>query len=425
MDLIALQDREVKKHVGAVHVSGRLSLMQRKVSNVLLMNAYEDMLGKDVHRIAVKDLAEIVGFDSNNRAVLKDAVKSLMSLVLEWNILDARGREGWEAMPMLAYAAIKGGYCSYAYPERLKEKFYNPEIYARISIGMQRRFSSGYALTLHENLVRFRKVGSSGWLTVETLKTLLGVEGNAYYTEFRRFNSKILKPAVSEINANSDIKVGAEVRREARRVSAVRFLVSDNHQLSLFRDDPLFERLVDFGLTEKQAKDALQSHESDYIGENLDIVEGLLEAGRIKSTLAAATMDALKTDYRKRPARLEQKKNERTSEAAAERAARQAAKAEAERRQALEIAFEARQLDAAIGALSEDQRHDLERDFVAGLEDRSIPGALVVLESFRRSGFDSAGVRCAFRTFQRARLMADKKPDEAAFVRFVREREVF
>ena len=43
-----------------------------------------------------------------------------MSLVLEWNILDDRGREGWEAMPMLAYAAIKGGHCSYAYPERLE-----------------------------------------------------------------------------------------------------------------------------------------------------------------------------------------------------------------------------------------------------------------------------------------------------------------
>jgi hypothetical protein len=423
MDLIALQDREVKKHVGAVHVSGRLSLMQRKVSNVLLMNAYDDMLGKDLHRIAVKDLAEIVGFDSNNREVLKDAVKSLMSLVLEWNILDDRGREGWEAMPMLAYAAIKGGYCAYAYPERLKEKFYNPEIYARISISMQRKFSSGYALTLHENLVRFRKVGSSGWLAVETLKTLLGVEGNAYYTEFRRFNSKILKPAVREINANSDIKVEAEVRRETRRVSAVRFLVSDTHQLSLFRDHPLYERMLDFGLTEKQAKDALQAHESDYIRENLDIVEGLLEAGRIKSTLAAASVDALRNDYRKHPARREQGQERRKADAVAERAARLAAAAEAECRQALEMEFEARQLDAAIAALSETERQHLERAFIAGLEDRSLAGALILLEFFRRSGFESAGVRCAFRTFQRDRLMKGQKPDEAAFARFVEERE--
>jgi hypothetical protein len=228
---------------------------------------------------------------------------------------------------------------------------------------------------------------------------------------------------VREINTNADIKVEAEVRREARRVSAVRFLVSDTHQLSLFRDDPLFERLVDFGLTEKQARDALQTHESDYIGDNLAIVEGLLEAGRIKSSLAAATVDALKTDYRKTPARREQRQNERTADAAAERAARQAAALEADRRQALEMEFEARQLDAAIAALSETERQALERAFIAGLEDRSIAGALILLESFRRSGLESAGIRCAFRTFQRDRLMKGQKPDEAAFARFVAERE--
>lgn len=424
MDIIPLQDREVKKHVGAVHVSGRLSLMQRKVSNVLLMNAYDDMLSKDLHRISVKDLAEIVGFDSNNRDILKDAVKSLMSLVLEWNILDDRGREGWEAMPMLAYAAIKGGYCSYSYPERLKEKFYNPEIYARISISMQRKFSSGYALTLHENLIRFRRVGSTGWMTIDKVKKLLGVDGNAYYNEFRRFNSKILKPAVQEINENSDIKVEMDVQREARRAVGLRFSVKNNHQLSLFREDPLFERMVDFGLTEKQAKEALQTHDSEYIRENLDIVEGLLEAGRIKSTLAATSVDALKNDYRRKPTRKEEDEQKRKNNLASELAAREAAKAAAERRQALESEFEARELDAAIAALSDEERQDLENAFVAGLEDRSISGALFFLESYKKVGFESAGVRCAFRAFLRQKLMKEKKLDKEAFERYVAEREL-
>ena len=54
VDLIAFENRDVKKNVGAIHVSGRLSLMQRKVSNVLLMNAYEEMNEKEIHRIPVR-----------------------------------------------------------------------------------------------------------------------------------------------------------------------------------------------------------------------------------------------------------------------------------------------------------------------------------------------------------------------------------
>ena len=34
---------ELKKHVGAIHVKAHLSLLQRKLSNVLLLNAYEEL----------------------------------------------------------------------------------------------------------------------------------------------------------------------------------------------------------------------------------------------------------------------------------------------------------------------------------------------------------------------------------------------
>lgn len=134
-------------------------------------------------------------------------------------------------------------------------------------------------------------------------------------------------------------------------------------------------------------------------------------------------MDTLRNDYRKQPARREQGQERRTADAATERAARLAAAAEAERRQALEMEFEARQLDGAIATLSEDERQAQERAFIVGLEDRSLAGALILLESFHKSGFDSAGVRCALRIFQRVWLLTLQKPDEAAFARFVEERE--
>ena len=39
----ALRRGAVKKHVAAIHVSGKLTLLQRKLSNVLLLNAYDTL----------------------------------------------------------------------------------------------------------------------------------------------------------------------------------------------------------------------------------------------------------------------------------------------------------------------------------------------------------------------------------------------
>lgn len=47
------KNRELKKHVAIIHSSNKISLLQRKISNALLFNAYDDLLTKDEHEIHV------------------------------------------------------------------------------------------------------------------------------------------------------------------------------------------------------------------------------------------------------------------------------------------------------------------------------------------------------------------------------------
>ena len=53
----ALRRGAVKKNVAAIHVSGKLTLLQRKLSNVLLLNAYDTLTSQARHQI------EILGVD--------------------------------------------------------------------------------------------------------------------------------------------------------------------------------------------------------------------------------------------------------------------------------------------------------------------------------------------------------------------------
>jgi hypothetical protein len=318
---------ELKKHIGAVHVKGKLSLLQRKVSNVLLLNAYDQLPDDAVseHRIELRTLADAAGFDSNDHELLRSALEALVDVKIRWNILSPEGEEEWGVSTFLAQAVTRGGVCYYAYAPGLRRRLFNPSIYARINLGVQERFASSYALALYENCVRFRKVGSTGWLALETWRDLLGV-GEGQYEEFKYLKRSVLKPAVEEVNAHSDIRVTLEAKRKKRRVVALKFAIEENAQLHLelaaenasagrelsaarLPDpvtlapspdellDPLQKRLTTFGLTTAQALDLATEYAADRIERNLDHVTQALGGGRSVRSVPAFTIEAIRKDY--------------------------------------------------------------------------------------------------------------------------------
>lgn len=441
-----LADQNLKKHVAAVHINNRLTLTQRKASNVLLYNAYENLMTARVHRIRVKDLAEAIGFNTNNLEPLKEALKTLARTVLEWNILDENGaHEEWGATTLLAQAVIKHGYCIYAYSPDLCEKLYRPEIYALLNLSIQRKFSSSYALALYENCLRYRRVGTTGWIGLDNLKRLMGInETDAYYQDFRKFNDKVVKPAARQVNDTSDLFLDIEYQRSNRKVAAVRFRVSDNPQMLLFAqrqaaltaalekekretppaEDPvktisenesgerlerLREKLQVLGLNARQIRTALASHDSAYLEGNIAIVEHDLATGKVQN-LPAYLLAALRDDYRPAtqqtlPIPVRAPDSSPMAEPPSE-----SPEMWMER---LRLQFQAECLQSALDRLTPDQRQALEEGYVAQLEQSQGFEMRLILGRYRKNGLSSRMVESHFRTFARTRLVAEL--DEAEF----------
>lgn len=223
---------ELKKAAPAIHVAsknGRLSFLQRKVGNILLYNAYPDLLSKEIHSIRVKDLAESVGFNSNDYELLKASLKQLRNIAIEWNVLSNEGKEKWGISSMIAEAQIENGLITYSYPPMLRKLLFDPEIFARIDLRVQKRFSGNYSLSLYENCYRFKSNGTTGVIPLEIWKKLIGVEAGGTYEVFKNLNRKIIKPAIEEINSVSDIQVTVEYVKEGRKVVGLMFVISDNN----------------------------------------------------------------------------------------------------------------------------------------------------------------------------------------------------
>lgn len=252
---------EVRKHVSAVHVSGELSLLERRLVNLLLLNAYDDLPAKRKFSLPVSTLYTMLDVKSNNLDHLKKALLGIMSTPITFDLFNEKKKGKWDASPPLSYAGIDDGICTYEYSEYLAERLANPDIYAVISIGVQRKLKGAYALALYENCVRYVKrpgyPHGTGWITVDMWRQLLGARSDLY-DAFKRFSDKVLKPAIAEVNALSNITITPEYKRENRSVVAIRFDVEYVRQQSLLdlseneeaviRASELFGRLNAIGI---------------------------------------------------------------------------------------------------------------------------------------------------------------------------------
>ena len=276
----ALRRSSVKKHVAAIHVSGKLTLLQRKLSNVLLLNAYDTLITNQVHMIDARTLCLMVGYNSNDMDTLKASLRGLAETVAEWDMLDDKGQQEWGVSSLLSYARLKGGVCEYAYSPALAAKLNDPKVFALINLNIQRKFTSGHALALYENCYRFVRTGSTGWWPLELFRRLMGVDGSEYYAVFKHLNAKIIKPAVTEVNRTSNIVVEPEIRKRGRAVTDIRFRITENPQLAILdlddgagvRRSDVYERLRGLGVSDRLARQWIAEHGEAQVSEKLAYV---------------------------------------------------------------------------------------------------------------------------------------------------------
>ncbi|KJZ18469.1 replication initiation protein [Loktanella sp. S4079] len=295
----ALRRAEVKKNVAAIHVSGKLTLLQRKLSNVLLLNAYDTLIHKQSHAIDARTLCTMIGYNSNDMETLKQSLRGLVETSAEWDMLDENGQQEWGVSSLLAYAKLKGGVCEYSYSAALAEKLHDPKVFALINLNIQRRFTSGHALALYENCYRFVRTGSTGWWPLDLFRRLMGVNDSAYYEVFKHLNAKVIKPAVAEVNKTSNIIVTPETRKMGRAVTEIRFKIAKNPQLSILdlddgegvRNEPVYEKLIGQGVSDRLARQWIKEHGAAHVADKIDYVAARKGVQNPVSYLTAALRD--------------------------------------------------------------------------------------------------------------------------------------
>jgi plasmid replication initiation protein len=416
---VSRDNQILKKHVAAIHIGAKLSLLQRKLVNALLYNAYDQLLTAQEHEISASVLCEMIGFDSKNISYLKGALKGLMETVVEFDVLEEDGERSWEAMVLLPYAKIKGGTCTYRYERALAEKLYHPDVYSKINLSVLREMNSAHALVLYENCYRFEGIGHTAWWDVDVFRKLMGVDAMSSYKPFKALNRNVIQPAMKEVNKLSNIQIEMETRMKGRSVTGLRFIVRPNRQLSLVgmetEDDitrmPAYQALLAEGISKTLARAWVLEYDEEYIFDKLDLAGSEAAKGKIKSSKAGFLKAAVEQDFHN-----ENAAKKKALDAAQEaKAARQKLEGELEalKKAARDAESDYRHscveiIEEAFQELSEGQREAVTAEFQLTL------GSTIYVNAFKKGGWKDRLTFPDIKKFWEARGLVLPSPGEWA-----------
>lgn len=375
VEKLSAVEQRLKKSVGAIHSSGNLTLVQRKLANVLLYSAYDNLLSKRTHTIPVSIMSAMMGWDASNRIDhLKDALLALQQNTIQFNLRED-GHEVWESMSMLSYAQIKNGVCTWRYDEALAEKLYDPAMFAMINLKVQRQLDTAYALNLYENLYRFRNTnqGSTGEWSLGFFREIIGATAS-YYDDYRELNRKIIKPSLEKINRDTDIEATMVPVKVSRQVVGLKFFVrekTDEEKAKMpstlpgtspkdgidafaeVRNKEAFKALTKHGISERLAFAWIQERGEQAVIDLVAYTEERDSQNLIKTNtrtylthLVKSGAEVGQTEYEKEKAKAQQAKVRETQ-----------TEAQKARAKELEVEYQAERSRESLKALTLEERH--------------------------------------------------------------------
>ena len=294
--------RKTNEAIGLRLREGRLSLLSRKILNVMFYHAQNLTLGQNapidspVNRkyfwVPLSEVAKDSAYDSKDTALLKEHIEELQNIKLHME-----DEHQWTSERLVSSVKLvnpsglnkRGGmlWFGYAFPPEVFELIKNPGTYTKLSIYYQGMFRAGASLALYEICRRYA-TNPSHKTSSESYEywhgALTGTPVGTELSPYKYFKRDVLKPALAEINATTDIECSLIEHKRGRKVEMLQFEVRLNKQPSLDFPIPpvinsaLIEALEELGFSAHDAKDICAANSVEKIESTLAMVHKRMRA---------------------------------------------------------------------------------------------------------------------------------------------------
>ena len=202
-------------------ISDSLTLSDRRIYNLLLADAWDNINQPVLHPIR---LHELRGSDKDNTRP-RDSLRRLMKVVIVFDVMEDGIKR--EVMTQLLGPCKLDynpqGLAYYTFPEPIRAAVESSIMFARLRRDLLCQFRSKYALSLYEMVQKRVNLSfkTSEDFTLDDLRQKLGVE-KGLYPAYRSLNQKVILPAKTEVNEISDVFCEFVEIKEGRKVVGLR-----------------------------------------------------------------------------------------------------------------------------------------------------------------------------------------------------------
>ena len=311
--------RLVRKHnneIGYRVKSGQISLLSRKLVNVMLYHA-QKLRGKEdengIFWIEAVQLVKDVRFNSKNYRFLIESLDEIQSVKILRPLTNGAETVGMISEVLLPLFAVRnsgnphnvyadarkhkesnngqvknksGGrlQIGFSLPVTIKEMLLNPKNnYTPLPLVYMASLQTTGGLVLYEIAKRYetspgKRTNRAVWEWWWSVMT--GANETSESPEYKYFKRDVIRPAINEINALSDISVDLVEHKEGRRIKEIQFLVESKKQsvLDLDMDPPpvdisMLARFGALGISAADAENILRKYTLEEVLATLELVE--------------------------------------------------------------------------------------------------------------------------------------------------------
>jgi plasmid replication initiation protein len=321
MEWVMLSNKSIRKHVSIIHAYSLMSVLQRKIVNVLLYEAIKGEARKSTSmssvavecKIPFSTLTKAIKFNSNNNQYVKEAVDGLASLMIEWNLLKDKAPTDISFLNLRILHGsptfYKDNTLTFSFHKVLLDLVSNPSVYGTIDIDLQSDFESKYSHALYENSTRFLNLQKGKVIQLDTFRKILGVKEDKYLSA-REFTRNVITPSVEEVNDRSNFIVSLDAIKSGRKTTGyhigLKYKNGDHSAVeregSLTEDNKVNAEIKRvFGIVNMPAiSNILYNHSEEYIQEK--IVYTIKHAKKESSGYypVAYFISAVRNDYKEK-----------------------------------------------------------------------------------------------------------------------------
>ena len=317
--------RKTNEAIGLRVSEGRLSLLSRKLFNVMMYHAQQQKepgenaplateAAKKYFWIPLADVARDAAYHSNDTEKLKVHLEELQNIRVHMEDgIQWTSQRLVSAVTLVNPAGLKkkGGqlWFGFAFPPEVAALVTSPgSSYTKLAIYYQTMLRSGTSLGLYEICRRFLTNPSKLTYRQEWEWWYGAISGNPISEvtpQYKYFKRDVIKPAIAEINMTTDINIELIEHAEGRKVIALQFRVQAAEQAMLpfpappVVDSAMLARIMKLGVAQADAENYLLCTDEATLAATLVLVEkrvGSSAKTKIDSP-AAYFRQALKNGY--------------------------------------------------------------------------------------------------------------------------------